>query len=107
MNVGPELAAAIRAVPYSTSCKVGIEFKRRFWEQDEQIYGGINYTDLPNSQISYPSSRYGAKGPGVWLGAYTGGATGYELTALPPAERIARVLQWNSVNPSAGQSRVH
>ncbi|MBW8754091.1 MAG: FAD-dependent oxidoreductase [Sphingomonadales bacterium] len=97
MNVGPDLAAAIRAVPYSTSCKVGIEFKRRFWEQDDQIYGGISYTDLPNSQISYPSSRYGAKGPGVWLGAYTGGATGYELTALPPAERIARVLEWNSV----------
>jgi monoamine oxidase len=80
-------------VPYSTSCKVGIEFKRRCWEQGEQIYGGITYTDLPNSPISYPSSRYGAKGAGVWLGAYTGGATGYELTALPPAERIACVLE--------------
>ncbi|HEX8055290.1 MAG TPA: FAD-dependent oxidoreductase, partial [Novosphingobium sp.] len=33
MNVGPELAAAIRGIAYSTSCKVGIEFKRRFWEQ--------------------------------------------------------------------------
>jgi monoamine oxidase len=102
MNVGPELAAAIRGIAYSTSCKVGIEFKRRFWEQDDQIYGGISYTDLPNSQISYPSSKYGDKGPGVWLGAYTGGPTGYELTALPPAERHARVLEWNSqIHPQA------
>lgn len=95
-NVGPELAAAIRAVPYSTSVKVGLEFKRRFWEQDDRIYGGISYTDLPNSQISYPSSNYGAKGPGVLLAAYTGGATGYELTALSPQERIARVVEWAS-----------
>jgi len=96
MNVGAPLAGAIRAVPYSTSCKVGLEFKRRFWEQDEQIYGGITYTDLPNSQISYPSSNYGAKGPGVLLGAYTGGATGMELTALPPEERVKRALEWGS-----------
>ncbi|MBO9579485.1 MAG: flavin monoamine oxidase family protein [Sphingobium sp.] len=96
MNVGPDLAAAIRAVPYSTSVKVGLEFKRRFWEQDDKIYGGISYTDLPNSQISYPSSNYGATGPGVLLGAYTGGTAGYELTAMSPEDRIARVLDWGS-----------
>jgi monoamine oxidase len=108
MNVGPELAAAIRAVPYSTSVKVGLEFKRRFWEQDDRIYGGISYTDLPNSQISYPSSNYGAKGPGVLLAAYTGGATGYELTALSPQERIARVVEWASqIHPQARSELVN
>ncbi|MBU0555487.1 MAG: NAD(P)/FAD-dependent oxidoreductase [Alphaproteobacteria bacterium] len=96
MNVGPKLAGAIRAVPYSTSVKVGLEFKRRFWEQDDQIYGGITTTDLPISQISYPSSNYGGQGPGVLLAAYTGGSTGYELTALPPEERVKRVLEWGS-----------
>jgi len=96
MNVGPKLDAAIRAISYTTSAKVGLEFKRRFWEQDEQIYGGISYSDLPNSQISYPSSRYGDKGPGVLLGAYMSGAPGYEITALSPAERIDRALEWGS-----------
>ncbi|MCW2391033.1 monoamine oxidase [Sphingobium sp. B1D7B] len=96
MNVGPKLAGAIRAVPYSTSVKVGLEFKRRFWEQDDQIYGGITTTDLPISQISYPSSNYGASGPGVLLGAYTGGSTGFELTALPPEERVKRALEWGA-----------
>jgi monoamine oxidase len=96
MNVGPSLAAAIRAVPYSTSVKAGLEFKRRFWEQDEQIYGGITATDLPIGTISYPSTNYGAKGPGVLLGCYMGGPAGYEMTALSPQERIARVLDWGS-----------
>jgi len=83
-------------VPYEASVKVGIEFKRRFWEQDEQIYGGISYTDLPISQISYPSTRFGDKGPGVLLGAYSFGTFAYEYTTLPPAERVARTVEWGS-----------
>lgn len=96
MNVGGEMAAAIRAVPYEASLKVGLEFKRRFWEQDEQIYGGITTTDLPIGQISYPSTNYGAKGPSALLGAYSFGAFAYEYTSLPPAERIARTVEWGS-----------
>ncbi|MBA3055643.1 MAG: NAD(P)/FAD-dependent oxidoreductase [Sphingomonadales bacterium] len=95
-NVGDALNAAIHAVPYMPSIKVGLEFKRRFWEQDEQIYGGITSTDLPISQISYPSSNYGSKGPGVLLSAYTMGAYAYEFTSLAPAERVARTLEWGS-----------
>ncbi len=96
MNVGPELAAAIHAVPYRPGLKVGLEFKRRFWEQDEQIYGGITTTDLPISQISYPSSNYGSPGPGVLLAAYSSGAYAYEYTTLSPEERVARTLEWGS-----------
>jgi monoamine oxidase len=96
LNVGGPLASAIHAVPYRPSVKIGLEFKRRFWEQDENIYGGITSTDLPISQISYPSHGYGSRGPGVLLGAYTGGDTSYELTALPPEERIRRALDWGA-----------
>jgi len=96
INVGDSLSAAIHAVPYEAGFKVGLEFKRRFWEQDEQIYGGISYTDLPITQISYPSTRYGAQGPATLLGGYTFGAYAYELTSLPPAERVARALEWGS-----------
>ncbi len=41
------MATAIGKVPYAASVKVGLQFKRRFWEEDEAIYGGISYTDLP------------------------------------------------------------
>jgi monoamine oxidase len=96
LNVGPTLDAAIHAVPYLPGLKVGLEFKRRFWEQDEQIFGGITATDLPIGSISYPSYKYGDKGSGVLLGAYSNGAYAYELTSLPPAERVQRALQWGS-----------
>lgn len=96
MNVGGALSAAIRAVPYTPGLKVGLEFKRRFWEQDEKIYGGITTTDLPIAQISYPSTGYGSAGPGVLLGAYSNGAFAYEFTSLPPAERVARAVEWGA-----------
>jgi monoamine oxidase len=32
----------------------------------------------------------------VLLGAYTGGSTSYELTSLPPAERVAKALDWGA-----------
>lgn len=96
VQVGPAMSAAIRAVPYRPGLKVGLEFNRRFWEQDEQIYGGITSTDLPISQISYPSYEYGSQGPGVLLAAYANGAYAYEFTALPPGQRIQRALEWGS-----------
>ncbi len=68
VQVGAPLKSAIMAVPYASSVKLGLEFKRRFWEEDEQIYGGISFTDQPISQISYPSHGYFSRGPAVLLG---------------------------------------
>jgi monoamine oxidase len=94
INVSAAMAAAIDAVPYSSSVKIGLQFRRRFWEEDEHIFGGISYTDLPIRQISYPSSGYNLGGKGVLLGAYLfGGPNSYELTAMSPAERIAVALE--------------
>ena len=40
------MKAAIDAVPYPSAVKIGLQFKRRFWEEDEAIYGGISYTEF-------------------------------------------------------------
>jgi monoamine oxidase len=89
INVSAVMKAAIDAVPYSASVKTGLQFRRRFWEEDERIFGGISYTDLPIRQISYPSCGYNLGGKGVLLGTYTfGGANSYELTAMTPSERV-------------------
>ena len=45
------------------SVKIGLQFKRRFWEEDEAIYGGISYTDLPIRQIAYPEHRLQSQRP--------------------------------------------
>jgi monoamine oxidase len=96
INVATPMAEAIAAVPYAPGLKIGLQFKRRFWEQDDAIYGGISYTDLPITQIAYPNSGYFNDGPGVLLGAYPFGPYAYEFTALPPAERIRRAVEWGS-----------
>lgn len=92
---GP-LSDVIHTMPYAASIKVGLEFKRRFWEEDEHIYGGTTYTDLPISQISYPSNDYLAKKPGVLLGAYSWGATAYQFSSLTPEERVAKAVEYGA-----------
>ena len=104
IDVGPRMKAAIDAVPYSSAVKIGLQFKRRFWEDDEAIYGGISYTDLPIRQISYPSSGFNRSGRGVLLGAYVyEGANSYEFTSMAPADRIARAVEFGSrIHPQYG-----
>jgi monoamine oxidase len=90
------LSGVIDTMSYAASIKVGLEFKRRFWEEDEHIYGGTTYTDLPISQISYPSNDYLSSKPGVVLGAYSWGAAAYQYSSLPPAERVSRTVEFGS-----------
>ena len=97
IDVSDRMKAAIDAVPYAASVKIGLQFKRRFWEEDEAIYGGISYTDLPIRQIAYPNTGFNRTGKGVLLGAYIfGGANAYEFTAMPPADRIARAVEFGA-----------
>ena len=97
IDVGSPMQAAIDAVPYAGSVKVGLQFKRRFWEEDEAIYGGISYTDLPIRQIAYPNYGFNRAGRGVLLGAYMfEGANSYEFTAMTPAERVASAVEFGA-----------
>jgi monoamine oxidase len=97
VQAGAPMKAAIQAVPYASSVKVGLEFKRRFWEQDEKIYGGISFTDQPISQISYPSTRYFTDGPAVLLGGYMFGAAAYDFAGMTPEQRVQEALKQGAV----------
>lgn len=68
----PELKTAIGAITYASSGKIGLQFKRRFWEEDEGIYGGITKTDMEITNIMYPSGGYLSK-KGVVVGYYQSG----------------------------------
>ena len=97
VQASSEMQNAISAVPYGSSMKIGLEFKRRFWEEDDRIYGGITNTDLPIQQISYPSTGYMGNGPAVLLGAYCfENSNSYRFSALKPAERIRLALEYGS-----------
>jgi monoamine oxidase len=93
VQVGDAMRAAIDAVPYEASIKIGLQFKRRFWEEDDAIYGGISYTDLPIGRIQYPMHSYGKRGKSVALGAYTFGPNAFEFTAMSPEDRIRTAVE--------------
>ena len=96
IKVGPAMTEAITNLPYASSVKVGLQFKRRFWEEDDDIYGGISYTNLPITNISYPSTGFHAAGKGVLLGAYIWGLDAYDFTSHSPAERVRRAVAFGS-----------
>lgn len=96
LSVGAPMKSAIDALYYDSAVKVGLQFKRRFWEQDESIYGGMSFTDQPNALIGYPNTRYFDEGPGVLLGAYTFGANSFQYAALSPEERVRKTVEYGS-----------
>jgi monoamine oxidase len=104
LNVGDAMKSAIAALPYAPALKVGLQFKRRFWEEDEAIYGGVSFTDLPIVQISYPSTDFNRSGKGVLLGAYNFGVPAVEFTSMPPEERVRKAVEYGAqIHPQYDQ----
>jgi len=90
INLSPAMTAAVRATTYSNSAKVGLAMKRRFWEEDDQIFGGHLYSNLPLGEFSYPSSDYFSK-KGVLLGLYVHAPIA-DLADRPVSGRVEHVL---------------
>ncbi|MBC8106608.1 MAG: flavin monoamine oxidase family protein [Anaerolineae bacterium] len=82
---------AIAAVEYESAVKVGLQFKRRFWEEDDRIFAGISRTDQCISQIMYPSHGFLGK-KGVLIGCYNFSEQSEEMGRLKPEARIERAL---------------
>ena len=68
-DFSPETRAAIASMKFVPAVKVAFQARRRFWEEDHAIYGGISWTDQDITQIWYPANGY-HRGKGVILGAY-------------------------------------
>jgi monoamine oxidase len=83
-------AAIAGAPPYLHSVKLAFEAPR-FWETDDNIFGGLAWTDRQNENVMYPSAGIGSA-KGVIIGAYCAGWTRQEnpdaFAALPHEERI-------------------
>ena len=89
MQVSPEFKSAMSDVSYALVGKIGLQMKRRFWEEDHAIYGGHVYYDDPDvGSISFPSTGWlGRKG--VVLGYYQFFANAAKISALTLAQRQA------------------
>ena len=86
-----ERKAVAARTPMAPSTKVAFK-ARRFWEEDEHLYGSLAWTQAENEVVWYPSSGFNSA-KGVIVGAYAAGFTGEEnarrFSERSTAERIA------------------
>jgi monoamine oxidase len=68
-DLSQPVQSAIAAARYDGAGKIGLQFKRRFWEQDDEIYGGRSWTDQEVGQIIYPSHGFTTT-KGLLIGYY-------------------------------------
>lgn len=92
-NFSEEIKGALKSATSSPAYKIGLQFDRRFWEEDDLIYGGSSYSDMENHyETSYPSSDlFGTQGA-VMLANYKFGGGSVELSNMTIAERIEHTL---------------
>lgn len=82
---------AIRQLHYDASAKILFQCKRRFWEEDDGIFGGGTMTDLPIRNLYYPD--HGREtGRGVILASYTWSEDAQRWGSLKPDDRIVQAL---------------
>ena len=91
-DFSPAVADAIRQVPYEDVGKIGLHFKRRFWEEDDRIFGGISWTDQDITQLFYPNYGYLGANGGVMIGYYQFGDDAARVGKLSLPEREAHAL---------------
>ncbi len=89
-DLSPAVQSAIAAASYDGAGKIGLQFSRRFWEEDDEIYGGRTWTDQEIGQIIYPSHGFNGR-KGVLVGYYMDFKR--TMRARTPAERQRVALE--------------
>jgi monoamine oxidase len=91
-DLSPAMQEAIRSIAYGPSTKIGLQMARRFWEEDDGIFGGITIAKMNITQIWYPSHGYlGRKG--VLLGCYNFGEAALQMGRRPLQDRVQHCLR--------------
>ena len=96
----PETRSALESLEFVEAVKVAFQARRRFWEEDAAIYGGISWTDNDITQIWYPCNGY-HRAKGVLVGAYIWDREpGLRYTAMTAPERLrAAAAEGEALHP--------
>jgi monoamine oxidase len=90
INLSPDMMAAGAPTTYSTSAKLGLAMKRRFWERGRSDLRRPPLLEPAARRILLPSSDYLSK-KGVLLGLYVHAPIG-DLADRPVSARVEHVL---------------
>ncbi|KAF0030305.1 hypothetical protein F2P81_017036 [Scophthalmus maximus] len=83
---------ALRSVHYTSSTKVVLSFRERFWEE-QGIKGGKSITDRPSRFIYYPSHSFPGTDAGALLASYTCSDDSTLFQGMSEEELMAVVLE--------------
>ncbi|MDX2305238.1 MAG: flavin monoamine oxidase family protein [Microscillaceae bacterium] len=90
-NLSGDIQRAADFVPYMKTGKIGLQFKRRFWEEDDGIFGGISKTNMDITQIFYPSYGF-TNSKGILKGYYNFHERAVRFADLSLADREKQAL---------------
>ncbi|SEG59855.1 monoamine oxidase [Thermomonospora echinospora] len=90
-NLGAGVQAALSTPVPAATGKIGLEYRSRWWELEDNIYGGITNTDLDLATIWYPSYGYNDR-RGLLIGYYNFGAAADTYAAMTHEQRLTRAL---------------
>ena len=99
-DLSPNYKKAIAEVRYDTPAKIAFYAPRRFWELDNDIYGGMSWTSRDITQILYPSQGIGQR-DGVLVGAYSFGVFPEDdVSKVSVSERLrAAIISGERMHP--------
>jgi monoamine oxidase len=91
VNFSADMAQAVQATAHAAVAKMGLQMGRRFWEEDDKIFGGHLWSrSLQLGEFSYPCYDYFSD-KGVLLGYY-GSSLQAGLADQPTRGRVEHVL---------------
>ena len=107
-DFSPAIRTAITAPDYVPAGKVAFQAERRFWELDDQIYGGLSWTTRDSTQIWYPTAGLQQR-KGILVPAYIWSEKeGDAFAAKPPPQRLQDTLaDLEHIHPGGGRDLGH
>lgn len=90
-NLGANVTTALKTPTPLAVGKIGLEYRRRWWEADDHMYGGVVPTDLDLATLWFPSTGYQGR-RGTVIGYYNFGAQADAYGKLTPEERTKRAV---------------
>lgn len=85
LGLPDNILTGIRSLSYDRSTKVAIRFSRPWWNPNStEIYGGVSPSDLPISNVVYPSWNDGPTKSAVLMVSYTWAQDATRMASLVP-----------------------
>jgi monoamine oxidase len=104
-NLSDQCKEAVAKPRASTVGKLALQLNRRFWEEDDDIYGGSSTLGIPGHTVIYPSYGYFGK-KGVIQSAYAFGRAAITLGEMSLDDQVEQAIE-RSEGMHPGQFRKH